>query len=47
MKQFIYLDTDIISSIIAQSEQGIVTQAAFAGHQRRVRAAGPDPHRLP
>lgn len=29
MKQFIYLDTDIISSIIAQSEQGIVTQVSY------------------
>lgn len=26
MKQFIYLDTDIVSSIIAQSEKGFVTQ---------------------
>ena len=29
MKQFIYLDTDIISSIIAQIEQGIVTQVSY------------------
>lgn len=29
MKQFIYLDTDIITSIIAQSEQGIVTQVSY------------------
>ena len=26
MKQFLYLDTDIISSIIAQTEQGVITQ---------------------
>ena len=29
MKQFLYLDTDIISSIIAQSEQGVVTQMSI------------------
>lgn len=26
MKQFIYLDTDIVSSIIAQAEKGYITQ---------------------
>ena len=26
MKQFLYLDTDIVNSIIAQSEQGLITQ---------------------
>lgn len=26
MKQFLYLDTDIINSIIAQSEQGLTTE---------------------
>ena len=25
MKQFLYLDTDIVNSIIAQSEKGIIT----------------------
>ena len=29
MKQFIYLDTDIVSSIIAQSEQGLITQMSY------------------
>ena len=26
MKQFLYLDTDIVNSIIAQAEKGIITQ---------------------
>jgi len=29
MKQFIYLDTDIVTSIIAQQEKGIITQTSF------------------
>lgn len=29
MKQFIYLDTDIVSSIIAQAEKGYITQQTF------------------
>ena len=26
MKQFLYLDTDIVNSIVAQSQKGLVTQ---------------------
>lgn len=26
MKQFLYLDTDIVNSIIAQSEKGLITE---------------------
>ena len=29
MKQFIYLDTDIVTSIIAQQEKGFITQTSF------------------
>ena len=35
MKQFLYLDTDIVNSIIAQAEKGIITQRTIEASETK------------
>ena len=35
MKQFLYLDTDIVNSIIAQAEKGIITQRTIEASENK------------
>lgn len=40
MKQFLYLDTDIVNSIVAQSQKGLVTQTTVEKEDNTTKNSG-------
>lgn len=40
MKQFLYLDTDIVNSIVAQSQKGLVTQTIVEKEDNTTKNSG-------
>lgn len=40
MKQFLYLDTDIVNSIIAQDQKGLITQQTVDTENETIKDSG-------